>query len=68
LECRVTEIIELKIHKIFFAEVVCTHIDKKFLNDDNEPLLSQMNVLCYANEQYWTMGEKLEDLYYSKYL
>jgi len=66
LECKVAEIITLKTHEIFIAEVVCTHVDEKFLDDNGEPLLSEMNILCYVNDQYWTMGKKLEDLYYSK--
>ncbi|MCL4384950.1 MAG: flavin reductase family protein [Actinobacteria bacterium] len=66
LECKVTETMELNTHEIFIAEVLSTHVDEKFLGDDEEPLISKMNILCYVNDQYWTMGKKLKDLYYSK--
>lgn len=66
LECKVTEVVPLETHKIFIAEVVCTYVDSKYLGDDEEPDLSRMNILCYANDQYWTLGKKLESLYYSK--
>ena len=66
LECVVKEIISMKTHDMFIAEVVATHVDPIFLNEKKELELSKMNILCYANDQYWTMGKKLQDLYYSK--
>jgi flavin reductase (DIM6/NTAB) family NADH-FMN oxidoreductase RutF len=68
LECKVVENLELNTHEIFIAEVLCTHVDEKFLGDNDEPMISEMNILCYVNDQYWTMGKKLNDLYYSKKL
>jgi len=66
LECEVKDIINGTTHDIFIAEVVCTHVDEKFLDPDEEPDLAGMNILCYANDMYWTMGKKLQNLYYSK--
>jgi flavin reductase (DIM6/NTAB) family NADH-FMN oxidoreductase RutF len=66
LECIVSEIVPMKTHDIFLAEVVASHINPVFLNEKEEPDLSKMNILCYANDQYWAMGDKLQDLYYSK--
>jgi flavin reductase (DIM6/NTAB) family NADH-FMN oxidoreductase RutF len=66
LECAVTDIISMNTHDMFIAEVVATHVAPIFLNEKEEPDLTKMNILCYANDQYWAMGEKLQDLYYSK--
>ena len=65
LECKVTQTLTLNTHEIFIAEVLCTHVDEKFL-DNNEPLIEKMNILCYVDGKYWSMGKKLENLYYSK--
>lgn len=66
LECVVSDIVPMKSHDMFIAEVVASHVAPVFLNEKEEPDLSKMHLLCYANDQYWTMGEKLQDLYYSK--
>lgn len=66
LECAVTDIFPMKTHDIFVAEVLASHIDLAFLDQEGNPDLAKMNILCYANDQYWSMGAKLEDLYYSK--
>jgi flavin reductase (DIM6/NTAB) family NADH-FMN oxidoreductase RutF len=66
LECKVTEVVKVKKHKLFFAEVVCTYVEEKFLDDKKEPLLSEMDILCNVNDQYWTLGKKLEDLGYTE--
>lgn len=66
LECAVTDIISMKTHDMFIAEVVASHVAPIFLNEKGEPDISKMHILCYANDQYWEMGQKLQDLYYSK--
>ena len=66
LECAVREIINGNTHDIFIGEVVCTHIGEKFLGKDGEIEMGKMNILSYMNDEYWTVGKKLKDLYYSK--
>jgi len=66
LECAVTDIVNLKTHSMFIAEVLMTHVNGKYLLKDEEPDLAKMDILCYANDQYWTFGRRLENLYYSK--
>ena len=66
LECIVKDIISVKTHKIFIGEVLCTHADEKFIGDDGKPKLEQMNILCYVNGMYWSMGKKLQNLFYTK--
>lgn len=66
LECVVKNIVSMKTHDMFIAEVVASHVAPIFLNEKEEPDIAKMNILCYTNDQYWAMGQKLQDLYYSK--
>jgi flavin reductase (DIM6/NTAB) family NADH-FMN oxidoreductase RutF len=66
LECAVKETVRLKTHTVFIAEVLVTHVDGRYLKSGEEPDLGKMNLLCYANDQYWNLGQKLQDLYYTK--
>lgn len=66
MECVVNNIIEVKFHKIFIGKILETHIDDKYLLDDGEPDIEKMNILCNINDQYWTVGKKLENLFFTK--
>jgi len=50
---------------MFIAEVLCTHVAEKFLKADGTPSLERMNILCYADDVYWSLGKRLEELYYT---
>jgi len=66
LECRVTQTVELSTHRMFVAEVLCTHVVEKFIKEDGSPDLERMNVLCYADDMYWALGKRLQTLYYTR--
>lgn len=66
LECMVKDTVNIATHDIFIAEVVCTHVDEEYIDENEEPDLARMNILCYANDIYWGFGKRLEDLYYSR--
>lgn len=66
LECRVTQTVELSTHRMFVAEVLCTHVADEFIKADGSPDLERMNVLCYADDMYWALGKKLQTLYYTR--
>jgi flavin reductase (DIM6/NTAB) family NADH-FMN oxidoreductase RutF len=66
LECRVTQAVELGTHRMFVAEVLCTHVAEEFIDTDGSPDLQRMNVLCYADDKYWALGKKLQTLYYTR--
>ena len=66
LECKVNESVVLETHEVFVAEVVATHINQKYILKNGEPDIEKMNVLCYADDNYYTLGRKLNPLYYSK--
>jgi len=66
LECRVTQTVDLSTHRMFIAEGLCTHVAEKFLKTDGTPDLGRMNILCYADDVYWALGKRLEELYYTR--
>jgi flavin reductase (DIM6/NTAB) family NADH-FMN oxidoreductase RutF len=78
LECIVRDVAELKTHDMYIAEVVLTHVDdscvvpgrmpigRENIIDDSDIDLGTSNILSYGDEMYWKLGEKLENLYYSK--
>ncbi|MBC7334593.1 MAG: flavin reductase family protein [Actinobacteria bacterium] len=66
LECIVKDTIPVETHKIFIAEVVCTHVDERFIGESGEIKAEEMNILCYGNGSYWMLGKKLEKLFYTK--
>ena len=66
LECRVTRTVSFSAYRMFIAEVLCTHVSEEFLKKDGSPDLERMNVLCYADDEYWALGKRLEPLYYTR--
>jgi flavin reductase (DIM6/NTAB) family NADH-FMN oxidoreductase RutF len=66
MECVVEKKVPFETHEMFIGKVLQTHIGNDFIKDDEEPDINKMNILCYANDQYWALGKKLEDLYYTK--
>lgn len=66
LECRLSRTVDLDTHRMFFAEVVATHVPGRYLAADGSPQLERMNVLCFADGAYWALGKRLEPLYYTR--
>lgn len=66
MECIVSEIIQVELHKMFIGKIVKTHVNEKYLLENEEPDFKKMNILCNINDQYWTIGEKLQNLFYTK--
>ncbi len=66
MECAVEKIIPIEMHEMFIGKVLATHINDKYLLEGEEPDIKKMDILCYVNDQYWSLGKKLKNLYYSK--
>ena len=66
MECVVSKIIQVELHKMFIGKIIATHVDEKYLLKNEEPDFKKMNILCNINDQYWTIGKKLEDQLYTK--
>lgn len=66
MECVVEKVIPFEMHEMFIGKILATHINDKYLLDGEEPDIKKMDILCYVNDQYWSLGKKLENLGYSK--
>lgn len=65
MECFLEKVIPFNTHEMFIAKIACTHIDDEFYKD-GEPDFEKINILGYVNGQYWTMGKKLNNLFFTK--
>ncbi len=66
MECKLENIIEFKSHDMFVGSIVKTHVDPNFMMDNGEPDYKKIDILCYANGYYWTLGKIVEKLFYTK--
>jgi flavin reductase (DIM6/NTAB) family NADH-FMN oxidoreductase RutF len=66
LECRVKQVVELDAHRMYIAEVLCTHVQERHLDANGAPDPGRMNVLCYVDGEYWSSGSRLQELYYTR--
>ena len=51
---------------MFIGKIEATHLDDGFADEYGEPDFKKINILCYANGDYWDLGKKLEKLYFTK--
>lgn len=65
LECKVKDIIPLGSHHMFLAEVVATHADEKYMDDNKRFHLEQAKPIVYSHGTYYDCGEALGSFGYS---
>ena len=65
MECKLSNVIEFKSHEMFIGTIVKTYVDDEYVSEDGEPDYRKMDILCYVNGYYWTLGKKLEKLFYT---
>jgi flavin reductase (DIM6/NTAB) family NADH-FMN oxidoreductase RutF len=66
MECIVDKIVQVELHRMFIGKIIATHVNEKYLLKNEELDFAKMNILCNINDQYWTIGKKLEDQLYTK--
>jgi flavin reductase (DIM6/NTAB) family NADH-FMN oxidoreductase RutF len=66
MECVLKKIVSFKTHDMFVGRIVATHLDEEYMDENGQPDYKKMNILCYVNGYYWTMGELKERLYFTK--
>lgn len=66
MECILEDVISFKSHDMFIGKIVATHIDEDYMDSGGEPDYRKIDLLCYVNGYYWSMGEKKEKLYFTK--
>ncbi|MFO7929214.1 MAG: flavin reductase family protein [Candidatus Humimicrobiaceae bacterium] len=65
MECTLEKIIPFSSHDMFIGKVVLTHIEDAY-EKGGKPDYSKLDMLCYVGGQYWSLGEKKENLFYTK--
>ncbi len=59
LECRVIGIQEIGDHDMFIGEVLAEHVDEEVLDAEGNIDVARLDVLCFLNWEYWSLGERL---------
>ena len=59
LECKVKDIIELGSHDMFVAEVLCTSVDDKYLDENGRLDLQKADLIAYNHGEYYALGKKI---------
>ena len=55
IECKVKDIIPLGTHDLFLAEVLCSHIDSKLLDENEKIHFEWANLISYSHGEYFPM-------------
>ncbi len=59
LECVTKQILELGSHDMFIAEVVCSNVDPRYLDEKGRFDLSKADLISYSHGEYYGLGEFL---------
>ena len=66
LECRVLSVEKAgDTHDLFLAEVVCVHVDDRYLDQAGKLHLERCDLVAYAHGDYFGLGKKLGSFGYS---
>lgn len=53
IECKVKSIIPLGTHDLFLAEVLCSHIDEKLIDENGKIHFEWANLIAYSHGEYF---------------
>jgi flavin reductase (DIM6/NTAB) family NADH-FMN oxidoreductase RutF len=59
IECRVTEIVPMGTHDVFYADIVCVTVDEKLLDETGRLHIERADLCAYAHGQYYALGRAL---------
>lgn len=57
LECRVTEVVSMGSHDVFFADIVSVSCREDILDKDGKIRFDKADLLAYAHGEYYKLGE-----------
>jgi len=69
LECKLLNVMEVGDHDLMFGEVAAMHVDSdkvEFAGGRERMIVEKLDVLAYAEEGYYSLGEKLGYLAYTR--
>lgn len=58
IECKVKNIIPLGTHDLFLAEVLCSHIDSKLLDENEKIHFEWANLISYSHGEYFPVSKE----------
>ena len=58
IECTVKNIIPLGTHELFLAEVLCSHIDSRLLDENEKIHFEWANLISYSHGEYFPMPKE----------
>ena len=59
LECRVSEIVEMGSHDVFFADILRVTADEKLFDETGKLHIERADLLAYAHGDYYRLGARL---------
>lgn len=59
LECRVEAVHTIGDHDMFIGRVLVEHVNADCLDPSGRILVERLDVLCYVQGEYWSMGKRL---------
>lgn len=65
LECKVTDIIHLGSHDMFLADIVCTDVDEKFLDEKGKLHIEKTHLAAYCHGDYFEIGKRIGPIGFS---
>lgn len=58
IECKVKNIIPLGTHELFLAEVLCSHIDSRLLDENEKIHFEWANLISYSHGEYFPIPKE----------
>lgn len=58
IECRVSQVVSLKSHDVFIADVLAVHYNEDVLDDRGKPDFSKIRPYAFCGHEYWDIGAK----------
>jgi flavin reductase (DIM6/NTAB) family NADH-FMN oxidoreductase RutF len=66
MECVLEDIIPFESHEMFIGRIIKTHADESCLDEKGKADFGKIDILAYLNYEYWTLGRKLENLFFTR--
>lgn len=59
IECKVTEIVSMGTHDVFYADILCVTVDDSLLDETGRLHVEKADLCAYAHGQYYALGRVL---------
>lgn len=65
LECRVTDVLPLGSHDMFFADIVSVDVEESLIGKDGKLHLERADLVAFAHGAYYTLGKEIGEFGFS---